>query len=257
MEEALVALARKSCESPGLLVPADLEPVMSLAGDGALEYTLVLSAFHFINRIADLLDVDPEALPAPQRRFEPLRRLSVRITSRFMRRMDLRNRAYPRTFEEATDELVPLLGAAAYDGADAVRAAFEPARPAPWVVEAVKHAICERDRRSSLDGATIARIHAVVEDALPCSTEEATGFHPRPADPVDAYAFVGTRYAYRVTEEMIAALRRSGFDDLSILDLAIAIADANQWARMYRLLGLPPDLFYLESDREAARSVVG
>jgi hypothetical protein len=31
-----------------------------------------------------------------------------------------------------------------------------------------------------------------------------------------------------------------------LLDLAVAIADANQWARLYRLLGLPPELFYLK-----------
>jgi alkylhydroperoxidase family enzyme len=67
-------------------------------------------------------------------------------------------------------------------------------------------------------------------------------FHARPADPVEAFAFVGTRYAQRATDAMVDALRGAGFDDLGILDLAIAVADANQWARMRRLLGLPADL---------------
>ena len=36
-----------------------------------------------------------------------------------------------------------------------------------------------------------------------------------------------------------------GLRSFSPVDLAIAVADANQWARTHRLLGLPPDLFYL------------
>jgi hypothetical protein len=39
---------------------------------------------------------------------------------------------------------------------------------------------------------------------------------------------------------MVEALRQAGFDDLRILDLAHAVADANQWARVHRLLGLDP-----------------
>jgi alkylhydroperoxidase family enzyme len=62
---------------------------------------------------------------------------------------------------------------------------------------------------------------------------------------VDAFAFVGTRYARRITTDQIMARRRTGYDDLAILDLAIAVADANQWARMHRLARLPADLFSL------------
>ena len=36
-----------------------------------------------------------------------------------------------------------------------------------------------------------------------------------------------------------------GYDDIPILDLAIAVAEANQWARIHRLLGLGPELFYV------------
>ena len=43
---------------------------------------------------------------------------------------------------------------------------------------------------------------------------------------------------------MIDRLRQEGYDDISILDLAIAVADANMWARMYRLFDLNSDLFY-------------
>jgi alkylhydroperoxidase family enzyme len=91
-------------------------------------------------------------------------------------------------------------------------------------------------------------VHHGVEAALPSRREEAEGFHPRPADPIDAFAFVGTRYAARTTEGMIEALRRDGFDDVAILDLAIAVADANQWARTHRLLGLEAGLFSLAEE---------
>ena len=57
---------------------------------------------------------------------------------------------------------------------------------------------------------------------------------------------MGTRYAYRTTPDMIEALRQEGFDDIGILDLAIAVAEANQWARIHRLLNLNPKLYYLD-----------
>jgi len=52
----------------------------------------------------------------------------------------------------------------------------------------------------------------------------------------------GTRFAYRATKEMIDMLRQQGCDDLGILDLAIAVAGAHMWTRMYRLFGLNPNL---------------
>jgi hypothetical protein len=88
-------------------------------------------------------------------------------------------------------------------------------------------------------------VHRTVEEALPASENDLNGFHVRSTDPVVDFAFVGTRYAYRTTRASIDALRRSGYDDLGILDLATAVADANLWARMFRLVGLPPALFYL------------
>jgi len=193
----------------------------------------VLAAFHFINRVADLLHVDPDALPESLRRFEVVRRLAVRATSVLMRRMDLRVRPYTTTFADAVAGT--RVGSAE---------AFTPVAARPKIVELVELAIAERDR-STLPRDTVARVQRVVEAALPARPEEAEGFHARPADPVDAFAFVGTRYAARTTEEMITALRHAGYDDVGILDLAIAVATANQWARLHRLVGLAPGLFYL------------
>ena len=198
---------------------------------------LVLGVFHFINRIADLLHVDAEALPERLRRFESIRRLGVRVASRILARGDLRNRPYAVGWDEARSRIAPLLER---HDARALRALA----PRPKLVEALQLALEERGR-SSVDRPTLARIHRTVEAALPVAATDVEGFHTRPADPVEAFAFVGTRYAYRTTAEMIDALRRAGYDDLGILDLAIAVADANQWARTHRLLGLPPDVFYV------------
>ena len=238
LERALVDLVRRAQETPALLRSADLDPLCAVAGDDALDYLLVLCAFHFINRVADLLAVPPEVLPSALRRFESMRRLGVRAASLLLRRMDLANRPEGTSFEDARARVEGVIG-------QDVGAALEPLRPRPRVVESLGLALEERDRVTSLDRATLARVQHTVEAALPHSPEEAAGFHARPADPLEAFAFVGTRYAQRTTPAMIAALRRAGYDDLGILDLAIAVADANQWARMHRLAGLPPALFLL------------
>jgi hypothetical protein len=239
VEAALIELARKSVETPARLGPGDLSALRGLVGDGAVDYTVVLGAFHYINRIADLLHVDSEALPESLRRFEFLRRMSVRIAGRMFRKMDLANRTFDESFEQA-------LGKFSADYRDAtgeeVGGRLEPLRARPQAVEALRLGLEERFERSTVDRETLAIIHRGVEAALPASAEEATGFYRRPSDPLEAFVFVGTRYAARTTAEMIEALRETGYADLGILDLAHAVADANQWARMSRLLDLDPAL---------------
>jgi len=212
---------------------------------------LVLGVFHFINRIADLLHVDSEALPERLRRFEWLRRLTVRVASRMLSRMDLRNRGYGGSYIQVVTQIAPLFRrATGRDAADA----FAPVAARPKLVEAIGLALRERDETSSLPQATVARIHRVVEAALPTEASEGQGFHARPADPVEAFAFVGTRYAQRTTPDMIERLRERGYNDTGILDLAIAVADANQWARLYRLTGLSPAIFSLASEGPLSRT---
>jgi hypothetical protein len=163
--------------------------------------------------------------------------------------MDLGNREYALSFEDALAECAAVVERAT--GQDPGRL-LAPLRARPKTLEIIQLSLEERDERSSLDRATLARIHRVVEAALPRTRGDVEGFHARPKDPVEAFAFVGTRYAYRATEDMIMALRQAGYDDLGILDLAIAVADANQWARTHRLLGLAPELFYVTETGAAA-----
>jgi hypothetical protein len=243
LEHELIVLVRKAYEHPAGLEPADLNPIRKIAGDGALDYALVVVSFHFVNRIADILGIVTEFLPITLRRFEFLRRWSVQLLSVFIARMDLSNRQYRVSYDEAIDRITPIfeqsMGSPTEDE-------FTSIMSRPKLIEAVCLALEERDRRSSLDRGIMAKIHQTVEQALPKRAEDMEGFQPRPDDPIEDLAFVGTRYAYRTTRRMIDAIRGEGFDDLAILDLAIAIGDANQWARLYRLLGLPPDLFYLK-----------
>jgi alkylhydroperoxidase family enzyme len=238
-------LVKKTFVQPALLTASDLEPVREIVGDDALDYTLVVGSFHFINRIADLLDVPVEALPKPLRRFEVLRRLSVRIGSLLMAKMDLANRAYTVSYKEALENIRPLLERSMVSALDKE---LQPLQTRPKMIEALQLALEERDVRSSLDRETLVKIHRVVEEGLPANINEAEGFHDRPKDPVESFVFVGTRYAYRTTTDMIEALRQEGYDDIGILDLAIAVAEANQWARFCRLLNLNPKLYYLSPD---------
>jgi hypothetical protein len=208
----------------------------------------VVGAFHFINRIADLLHVDSE-FPAPLRRFEGVRRVLVRAMGMMMKRMDLAPRPYPSSYAETVARTGPVFARAL---GRPLGDELAPLATRPKVIEAVALALEERDTRSAVDRATLGRIHRTVEAALPARRDDGEGFHARPADPVEAFAFVGTRYAQRTTAAMIDALRRAGFDDLGILDLAIAVADANQWARLHRLAGLPSALFRLDAAPAAA-----
>ncbi|MHC4424394.1 MAG: hypothetical protein ACYSWR_06990 [Planctomycetota bacterium] len=195
--------------------------------------------------MADLLDVPAEALPKPLRRFEVLRRFSVRIGSFLMARMDLANREYPVSYKEALENIRPLLELSMGSALDNE---LLPLKSRPKMIEALQLALEERDTRSGLDRITLAKIHRVVEEGLPANINEAEGFHDCPEDPIERFAFVGTRYAYRTTTDMIKTLRQEGYDDIGILDLAIAVAEANQWARIHRLLGLDPALFYIRSE---------
>ena len=240
----MIALIKKAYEQPARLASKDLAPVRELVGDGALDYALVMVSFHFVNRIADLLGIVTEFLPASLRRFEFLRRTSVQLLGIFMKMMDLANRPYGNTYDAEVNRIAPLFQETMgrHPGDE-----FESIRARPKLIEAIRLSLEERDQHSSLDRYVMAKIHHTVEKALPERTADLEGFHTRPDDPVEAFAFVGTRYAHRTTREMINLLREEGIDDLGLLDLAIAIADANQWARLYRLLDLPPELYYLET----------
>jgi hypothetical protein len=242
LERELIALIKKNFEIPARLKPSDLDPMRKIVGDDALDYLLVIASFHFVNRIADLLDVPLEGLPKPLRRFEFLRRLTLRVAGAMLAKMDLANREYQLTYENAVTNLRSSLALTSEIELAGALAVF---RPRPKLVEVLQLLLEERDQRSSLDRKTLAKIHATVEKALPATIIDAQGLHPVPDDPIQAFAFVGTRYAYRTTKRMIDRLRQKGYNDQNILDLAIAVADANLWARIYRLTGLKPELYYL------------
>mgnify|MGYP003565234244 CR=1 FL=1 len=236
-------MVRKTYEQPARLRASDLEPLREIVKDNVYDYALLIGGFHFINRIADLLNVPAELLPESFRRFEFLRRLMVRLGSIVMAQMDLANRDYNVSFKEALENLKPYYK-------DPMRQMLEeklaPLKSRPKLIEALRLMLEEREVRSGLEPSVKAKVGRLVEMNLPAGKHEAEGFHPIPEDPVEAFIFVGTRYAYRTTKEMIDALRHQGYDDLGILDLATAIADANMWARVYRLVGLDPELYYVD-----------
>ncbi len=146
-----------------------------------------------------------------------------------MRRMDLRPRAYDGSPEDVAARL-----------ARAGAPPPERLRETPWLLECLALALEERDLPRPVDRATLAAIHREVEAALPSSREDGEAPFERPEDPVQALARLGTRQAWRMTPDLVERLRAKGYDDRGLLDLVLAVADANQWARLHRLLGLPP-----------------
>ena len=187
-----------------------------------------------------MLDVSLEAMPKSLRRFEFLRRININIAGRLLAKMDMRNRTYSFGFNEAMETLSTLLG----DAGNIDYHNLEPLRARPQLVEVLQLLLEERLQRCSLDPEILTQVNHTVEAALPENMDQARGFHQLPDDAIERFAFVGTRYAFRTTKEMIDRLRQQGYDDLGILDLAIAVADANMWARIYRLFGLDIKLLY-------------
>ncbi len=180
-------------------------------------------------------------MPKSLRRFEFLRRLTISIASRLLAKMDMGNRQYPYTFDEALENLSPLLGD---DDGSPSDMGLEIFQARPKLLEVVQQLLEEQEKRCSLDRDVLTKVYQTVEAALPENIEDAQGFHELPEDPIERFAIVGTRYAYRTTKEMIDRLRKQGYDDLGILDLAIAVADANMWTRIYRLFDLDANLLY-------------
>jgi hypothetical protein len=246
IERELIALSRKAQLEPARLTPVDLEPLRQLVGDGALEYVLVLCSFHCITRVADLLGAEPET-PAPLRRLEALRLLTIHAAGLWLRFKGLAGESYTKDYEQAVQEIWPVFErAVGRPPADD----FEALSSRPQLVEAVQLILEEQLYRSSLSESTLSRVHRIVEKQLLPNDPTMTATQNRD-DPIESFVVIGTRHPYRATVDSVHALRRAGLDDLAILDLALAIADANMWARYYRLLELSPELYYLSVPGES------
>ncbi len=238
----MLKLIRKSYEQPALLIPFDLDPIKDLVGEGYLDYVHIIESFHYINRIAGLLNVSPEILPRALRRFDILKESTIHLSSHYLAKGNLANREYGKSYDEAINDVEPIFkratGKEPYDE-------LSPLRTSPKLVEVIQMHLEERDTRSCLDRDTRARIQNTVEEALHTSAEKHEVRHKFQRNPIENFAYIGTRFAYRTTRDMIDALKREGYDDIGILDLATAVADSNKWARTYRLLNLDPNLLYV------------
>ena len=232
-ECALFDLVQKALHAPARLEPADLADTVAQYGRrGALEVVSYLGAFHFINRIADLVGIQSD-LPVVQQRWAWLRRRGVAFQGWLMGRLlDLSNRPVEVDVAAAIAEAEAVLGP--------FPAGYAALREAPNVA-AFLTTVSDVVRR--IDPALVARVAPVVADALPACEDEAVGFHERPTDPIDALAFVGTRYPVRTTDSMIAAVREKyGYGDPELTDLFYAISMRNCFERLDRLLAGPlPD----------------
>jgi len=226
----LYDLAQKALLAPALLEPGDLAEAVTVYGRrGAFELMAILGSFHFINRIADLVGIQSD-LPMVQPRWTWLRRLGVRTQGWAMGRfLDMSHQTSDidavACLEEAQQVLGPL---------PAGYAQLTEAPPVTAFLTTVS-AVVQRIDPTIFDAVTPA-----VAAALPHGEDEATGFHERPSDPIEALAFVGTRYPVRTTDAMVDAVRRkTGYGDPEILDLFYAISMRNALERMNRLMARP------------------
>ena len=235
-------MIRKSIEKPALLTPADLIPLRQVVGSSALDYARVIAAFHFMNRMADLLGVAHEILPDKLRSYKPLRRASIQLMGYFMTRMDLANRSYEISYQQALAKITPVFEAVT---GRAPQDEFENLRERTKLIEIIQLMLEERQSSTGLDKTTIIKIQRTVEAALPTGAAQTQGPLEHRDDPVEDFTTIGTRYSHRADSGLIEALRAAGYEDRSILDLALTVAYANDWARVYRLYGLDPNLFYL------------
>lgn len=241
LERELLSLIRKTAERTTELAPPDLDSLRDLVGAATLDYVHVIETYHYYNRVAGMLGVASEMIPRTLRRFGFLRTGAVRLAAYVMKRGDHSIRDYEVSFEQALNDIRPVFVRAT---GKEPKTELEPLRNRPKLVESMRMHLEERDTRSSLDRDTMARIHSTVEAALEERTDGRSGSFDHPRDPVEELAYVGTLFAYRTTAGMIDTLRREGYDDLGILDLAIAVADAAKWAITHRLLDLDPGLLY-------------
>lgn len=229
-ERAIYDLVQKALIAPARLGPGDLADATACYGHtGALEIVSMLASFHFINRIADMVGIQSD-LPLVQPRWSWLRHLGVRLQGWVMGRLlDLSNREIEIDVDAALDESQAVLGP--------LPPGYRDLHEAPNVA-AFLTTVAAVVRQ--IDPELLTRVTPVVAGALPSCEEEAFGFHPRPADPLDALAFVGTRYAVRTTDSMIRAIREKyGFGDPELTDLFYAISMRNAFERMDRLLAAP------------------
>ena len=226
----LYDLAQKALLAPALLEPGDLAEAVTVYGRrGALELTAILGSFHFINRIADLVGIQSD-LPMVQPRWAWLRRLGVRAQGWAMGRfLDMSHQASDIDAVACLEEAQQVLGP--------LPAGYEQLTEAPPVAAFLTTVSAVSQR---IDPAIFDAVTPAVAAALPHGEDEATGFHERPGDPIEALAFVGTRYPVRTTDAMVDAVRRkTGYGDPEILDLFYSISMRNALERMNRLMAGP------------------
>lgn len=230
-EQAIADLARRSVRCAAELGPGDLAPLAAALGaGGALEAAGMLGAFHFVNRVADIVGIERE-IPLVQRRWRWLRSLGVRLQGRLLARvLDLSNRPVDADVDRLLAEMAALRGRP-------LPAGYASLALAPNVAAWAHRMAAELP---TIDAALLARVRDGVRRALPAGDDDVDGIHPRPGDPLDALVFVGTRYAARTTDSLVDSVRRStGFDDGRLTDLVFAIAVCNAFERVDRLLASP------------------
>lgn len=231
-ERAADALVRKSVRAPARLQPADLDELIAVHGlGGAMEIAVTACSFHFINRMADLAGIRSD-MPLVRHKRGFGWRLAVRVQSFSMRRLIRLDNLVPPAVA-----LEPLLQSVSAARGFTLPPGYAQLAASPGLVHWLGTA---NDMFPYVSSHLLARVHDLVEEALPESLDDEPAFLPVPADPLEALVHVGTRHPARVTDRRVAAVRAAyGYDDGLLTDLFFAIGMMNCFARLDRLLRAP------------------
>ena len=247
-ERTIVRVAGKATREPSAITENDVAVFAAATGSRGnfVEAASVVAQFNFITRIADALGVELE-IPEALRRFELGRRLAIRLAAWLMRRkIDFRARdiaaADPQQTLAAMERLfVGELGFRERPGY------FDRLAARPYLLEAQARMVEAFLTKNELGRATVMQVARVVasltgETSLEEASQRWIERNPAAASPPQAllgFARDVTLHAYKVTDERVEALRRAGFADAQILDLAAIASSFNASARLAVLLSPP------------------
>lgn len=214
-ERVLVGLVRKSCHSPALLEPADLEPLIDVLGlSGALEIVAIIGSFHYITRLTDLVGLRAW-LQTTRERVRWIRIVGHSLHTALARwGMDFTRQEVEIDAEAELAEIERLRGRASPVG---YRLMLE----APSLAAYTRAMV---NGLETLDRDLLGQIERVVGESLPAGREELGSVSP-PEDPLDELVFTGTRRAYLVTASLVDRVRHArGWSDTELTDAFYAIS---------------------------------
>jgi uncharacterized peroxidase-related enzyme len=257
-ERAAIEFARQLTTDPRALAPADIAAFFAAWPDphAQAEIVSIIAAFNAITRMANALGVTLE-IPAALRRFESSRRGTISLLSRLTTlSMDLSEKSVPGRIPEENHAALERLFKSDL-GFDDIPPGFALLEDCPELfdgqIRSIEKAVAvlPRERWMSI-GLVVARLtgcdyfavncgawlgqRGVDSDEVIAASEGATSALSAAEERCLRFIRDLTLHSHTIREDRIHALRKVGFSDGAILDLAYAAGVFNGMARLTRAL---------------------